>query len=743
MGVNWIMRGKPSKQELEEEKQKQLEQEQQMEQEYFDELEDIAKHNQNQVYKRILLTNNYTLNKTDKQFRLLYLWDGELVLCSTQDEITETISLENFISHEDLIDVARDDISDSNVKIELYTLLSNLLCVPIPSKLTNKYDQSSNLDEEIEDLTIGLIDEIADIYYSDGRYKENQLVNANETILNFLKDKYDSFREDYLGNVIRLIRIRLLGFKAKGSELLSAEAVYGANPVRALGRLLNEEYGVVLRRNIHTIYREDKKSKGYVQLTHDDLKELCAWIIGKNIVSDNDIRNALTVIDQRLTPEYNMIHFKNGIYDINKHELLDVDRSVFTLVETNFNYNPDAESKYLKYFLETSLEKSNKELTEKYKEGVLQVVGYLLTSGNPLNAIIFIVGIRGGGKSIFSQILTNIFNYDKTIDRVSNINLNELASSHGTSALENSIINISNDSPDKPLDEEAIALMKQISGNDNIFVNPKFRDPYTLLCTEVCKLLVVANHLGFFTELDEALISRIVLIEFEIMFRGTDREDKNLERKILENPEEMEWLIYNGLKAYERMRKNNEDFILRLSEEKTKELINKHSKPVNYLLKYLIQKHDIKAWEYETDDYNPAVDTESPYVKSDELSLNIIKLSIILGIDLKTNKNDKIDGRILSRAIKEEFDLFDFRYIGGEYAGSKYGSRVEKISVDYDNKTNTFKKQTIRHYPDLIKNYKLWIMLKKINLKDLRKRTNGVERDITEIQDYLAKISII
>ena len=733
----------PTLREIIQEKQQQIQQEKQNNEEYYDELKEIINNNQTRKYKRIILTKEHYTNSLEYTFQLLYLWDGELLLCSNNKNKTETIKLKNNLYHDNLDTEAKCDVFDSEVKIELYALISKILNEPLPFKVVNKYIKGSGLDEDIEDITIGLIDDVANIVYKDSISAENQIKNLTPEIFNYLKEKHRIFQQEKLGGIFNLIRNLLLNIKSNNPDFLENKQIYGSNPTRILGRLLNEEFGVVLRNNVHTIYKEDKASNGYIQLMHDDVKRLCAEAIGNNIVSDKDIKEALTVIDQRLKPEYNMVRFKNGIYDINKHQLLENTEPVFTLIETNFNYNPNAKSKYINYFLDTSLEKSTKELTERYKEGILQVVGYLFTSGNPLNAIIFIVGIRGGGKSIFSKILTNIFNYEKDINRVSNVNLNDLATPHGTSALENSIINISNDSPDKPLEEEAIALIKQISGNDNIYVNPKFRDPYTLTCIEICKLLVVANHLGFFTELDEALISRIVLIEFEIMFRGTDREDKNLEAKILENPEEMEWLIYNGLRAYEKMTKNNEDFILRLNEEKTKEIINKHSKPINYLLHFLIKKHDQKAWEYETEEYNTRTDPETPYVYTDELSLNIIKLSIILGIDIKTTKNDKIDGRKLSKAIKEEFELFDFRYEEGEYTGSKYETKVDRLAIGFDEKLNKFIKKTVRHYPGLIKDNELWIMLRKIKLQDLRKRVSKIDKDITNIQDYLAKLNTI
>ena len=66
-----------------------------------------------------------------------------------------------------------------------------------------------------------------------------------------------------------------------------------------------------------------------------------------------------------------------------------------------------------------------------------------------------------------------------------------------------------------------------------------------------------------------------------------------------------------------------------------------------------------------------------------------VKLAEKEGIEVKTNKKDLIDPRVLTKAIKEEFELYDVQVNKGEYK-----------PVKADNQK--------RYYPDLIKDIETW-----------------------------------
>ena len=71
-------------------------------------------------------------------------------------------------------------------------------------------------------------------------------------------------------------------------------------------------------------------------------------------------------------------------------------------------------------------------------------------------------------------------------------------------------------------------VLKQLSGNDPIQTNPKFKEAYTIAREEVAKTLIIANAIPKFRKTSQSLLSRFLIIEFNKKFRGTNKEDKNL-----------------------------------------------------------------------------------------------------------------------------------------------------------------------------------------------------------------------
>lgn len=105
------------------------------------------------------------------------------------------------------------------------------------------------------------------------------------------------------------------------------------------------------------------------------------------------------------------------------------------------------------------------------------MIGYILTSGNKLNAFFIISGINGAGKGLASNLITNIFGSEK----VGRLTLQDLTPDNkfATAHLENKQINIVSDSPRKPIEDTGI--LKTITRYDDIPVEPKGKDKYIIL----------------------------------------------------------------------------------------------------------------------------------------------------------------------------------------------------------------------------------------------------------------------
>lgn len=134
------------------------------------------------------------------------------------------------------------------------------------------------------------------------------------------------------------------------------------------------------------------------------------------------------------------------------------------------------------------------DLTNEKIKGVKQIIGYLFASGNPLTALIFVVGISGSGKTLFGNLLTEMFG---GTEKIGDKKLSELEKyTHATSGLVNKHLNLIRDSPDEIITNNG--MIKQLSGNEDLPINPKGKTPYELNKDYVPKTVLIANNLPIF-----------------------------------------------------------------------------------------------------------------------------------------------------------------------------------------------------------------------------------------------------
>ena len=524
-----------------------------------------------------------------------------------------------------------------------------------------------------------------DIDYNEGTITQDQIPFTTTNLIKELGDqekviwdKIQEYKQGLLDTSITDLRITIIDNLRNGKAQRRTQQM--------LAEYLSSKYGIILRKHTGDIYMLD--NKGYTYLTHDDLVLLLKDDLGANIVHDEDIKKALGYISARLEPEHNIVKFKNCLYDMQTLEVINPDKPIFTLIESPYSYNPEAKSTILKEFLYSSLARDTPEETEQVVQGVKQLIGYFFTSGNKYNLFPVCTGKSGGGKSVFTNILTNIFGKDKIAD----LSLQEMEkNTHSTSSLANKHLNFIRDSDNTTIENNS--FIKQLTGNEEIQVNPKHKDPYILPKEEVPKTMMVCNAMPRFRVYEQALIERLLIIEFLVKFRGTDKQDPELEDKILSDPQEIEWLIYKSIQAYKEKETKGEQFILKITDEETMELIDKHTNPLNHLVRLFINKHDPIACEIEQD-LNPKF---KPIITND-LASAIIYQGNKLGMELPVTKKGDISKQKLIGAIRTEFDLWEGEFIPdpdhqNRETLRKYEVRVEKIN-----------NKSTRVYPNLIAN---------------------------------------
>lgn len=456
---------------------------------------------------------------------------------------------------------------------------------------------------------------------------------------------------------------------------------------KQLGAYLNE-HGVILRKIINTPYIYNNHTNGFDSIEIDDIVEILNTNndFEINSISTDDIKTALTFIGDRRTPTYNIVKFKNCLYNMETFQVIkETEEPVLTLTEVQYNYNPAAKGDLIIKFLKSSLAKpyDNEEQIEERLQGFLEFIGYILTSGNFLNCWFIFAGIGGAGKGVATNLITAIFGSEK----VGGLQLQELTPDNrfSTSHLLNKQINIVRDSPKKPIEDTG--MLKSITGYDDIPIEPKGKDKIILPKEEVSDFITVCNNIPVFIDgFEEAIVQRVVLFEFLNRFRGTDKQDAKLEDKILANDSEMEWLLYNGIEAYKTMIEEGRDFKARISETKTRELLGKHTDPIAYIIPKLVKYTDMDL-----------TGTED-YIKTDEFNKLIRFVARKEGLNITNlDKKGRINSKTLLNEIRSEFEL-NKHYI------------TDTIK-DHNNKT-------VRIYPHLYKSEMYNTYLKEMELEE-------------------------
>jgi len=528
-----------------------------------------------------------------------------------------------------------------------------------------KYKTDLNQDESItEDIFYKHIGYIAEVLYNEKNNCISDLKQETGFYNEIITDGIEFIQDQDKAEVITNLKANYSKRKNIGKSNLD------------LSFIITDHFKIGKQHNNELLYQLDEKSNGYNHIINNILHGQINELIGKNLVNEKDLKTALSHIPAKLKPVYNMIKFKNGILDFNNFELLENTDPIFTLVNIDLNYE---EKVYptITDFLNTSLWQGNQIDTDRYILGVKELIGYLFCSGNQDEIMIFIVGVRGSGKSTITNLITSIFR----IENVSDMKLQDPDKDiHATARLLAKLLNIARDSDTKPVGN--VGICKQIRGFDPIDVNPKNKNTITIPKEEVPKFLLVSNRMPIFTNIDEAFIETAVFIEFKHSFRGTDKEKPYVEGF---DESEQEGFLYDSIEAYKNKKLNNKKFILHDDLETNKLMFEMHSKPEHYLISELV-KYDPNI---------PDSDHEDKIYAS-ELNEICIKLAKNKGLNLDLNKYGKIDGRKMMKAIKDNFDLHDWK---------------DQSNRDYASK-NDSSNNNQKYYPYLFKKSGLWENLK-------------------------------
>ena len=182
---------------------------------------------------------------------------------------------------------------------------------------------------------------------------------------------------------------------------------------------------------------------------------------------------------------------------------------------------------------------------------IWQVIGYcLVPQDNRAKRFFLLQGLGNTGKSVLGSLLASFYEEGD----VGSVDAFKIGDRFSLSALANKAVNISMDLSSASLGDQAVGIIKQMTGNDLVQVEEKYRTPYA---TRVgCKLIFGTNHQLRTATLDAAFLRRICLIPFNYSVPKHQQDHYLLDKLKLEKV----GIFFKAMEAYRELVANNYTF---------------------------------------------------------------------------------------------------------------------------------------------------------------------------------------
>jgi putative DNA primase/helicase len=206
------------------------------------------------------------------------------------------------------------------------------------------------------------------------------------------------------------------------------------------------------------------------------------------------------------------IIFKNGILNIETRKLSLLSPEFFTTSTIPYNYDEDAACPLW--------ERTVKEWFNDDKDSILllsQWYGYNFLATNYLEAMMFLFGQPGSGKSTITEILSRLLGPE----RCSAIEFKDLGYTHGMQQLVGKYAAVlSEDQVTKRMDNsQVLQMIKRLTGNNRIVIRPKYKDSFTTRL--FTRLTYECDTLPRFIDNSQALQRRLNILYTPNSFRDS------------------------------------------------------------------------------------------------------------------------------------------------------------------------------------------------------------------------------
>jgi len=216
--------------------------------------------------------------------------------------------------------------------------------------------------------------------------------------------------------------------------------------------------------------------------------------------------------------DYGLINLKNGVYNLKEKKLLPHSPSHYHTIQLGFNYDPNARADRFQLFL-YQINSSDREKIE----FILNTMCYFLIPNYSYQKIFVFYGSGRNGKGTLVNVITQLLGKQN----ITGISVHDLAKDRfSVINLHNKLLNVSGEIS---VDDLALDMVKKLSGNDDITARNLYKTPITF--QNKARLVINANQLPRFSELNTAVLQRFVLINFPNSYLN-ENDNPNLKKEL-------------------------------------------------------------------------------------------------------------------------------------------------------------------------------------------------------------------
>ncbi len=157
---------------------------------------------------------------------------------------------------------------------------------------------------------------------------------------------------------------------------------------------------------------------------------------------------------------------------------------------------------------------------------IWEVLACILVPDPTVKNFFLLSGVPDSGKSVLGNFIKSFF----AKEQVSSLDFTRLGDRYSSSALPGTYLNMSMDLPNRVISLKTIAMLKMLTGDDDVTVEAKFANVASY--RNRCRFLFASNHDLRLAEHDQAFLNRLVVVPFNHKVPA-EQQDRNLLPKLL------------------------------------------------------------------------------------------------------------------------------------------------------------------------------------------------------------------